>query len=61
MYICLCHGITDRDVRQALKSGARCSKTVFEALGCQPECGRCGAEVKTMARSGVTSASDARR
>jgi len=40
MYICLCKGITDQDIRDAMKtSGNR--KEVFKKLGLADDCGSC--------------------
>jgi len=41
MYICLCHAITDRDVRSAEQDGAVSDSEVFRHFGVQPRCGRC--------------------
>ena len=37
MYVCLCHGVTDRDIRQAVFDGA----VTMRDLGVATECGRC--------------------
>ena len=43
MYICLCNGITDRDIRQCAASGV-CSMSDLEcSLGVGASCGRCRA------------------
>ena len=40
MYICLCKGITDQDIRDAVKcSGSK--KEVFKKLGIADDCGSC--------------------
>jgi bacterioferritin-associated ferredoxin len=50
MYVCVCHGVTNRDV-----SGAtRCTGTVadcYRALGVQPTCGKCVPMVRDAVRS----------
>ncbi|HTZ79224.1 MAG TPA: (2Fe-2S)-binding protein [Stellaceae bacterium] len=41
MYVCLCNGLTDRQVRGAAGS-AKCSPAgVYRALGVRPQCGKC--------------------
>ena len=41
MYICICNGITDREIRQCATSGA-CSMSELEcSLGVGVSCGRC--------------------
>ncbi|MGB0671348.1 MAG: (2Fe-2S)-binding protein [Rhodospirillales bacterium] len=48
MYVCLCNGITDRDVTRALQGGARKRREVFDFLGLPLECGKCGCMVGEM-------------
>ena len=41
MYVCVCHGLTDRDVRC---SATECNGTIgdlYRALGVRPTCGKC--------------------
>lgn len=41
MYVCLCHALTDREVRaKAAHSGASLA-TVYRNLGVRPKCGKC--------------------
>lgn len=48
MYVCLCNGFTDRDVTQALGGGATSVASVYKALACRPQCGRCGCTIRGM-------------
>jgi bacterioferritin-associated ferredoxin len=41
MYICLCNGHRDQDIRQAARQGLRCARAVYAHLGKPPRCGRC--------------------
>lgn len=41
MYICLCHGVTDRDIRNALEEGARGMRDLRRELKVGSQCGRC--------------------
>jgi bacterioferritin-associated ferredoxin len=41
MYICLCNGITDRDIRQAAAAGASTLNDLQRELGVAAGCGRC--------------------
>ena len=41
MYVCICNGIKDKQVRKAVKNGAETVGRVFKAHGCKPECGQC--------------------
>lgn len=41
MYICVCHAVTDRQIREAAQSGARNLKDLRRELGVTRDCGRC--------------------
>ncbi len=41
MYVCLCHGVTDRDIRAAVCNGATRMRDLAKELGVATECGRC--------------------
>ena len=42
MYVCICHALTDVDVRAAETEGAASdADEVFRHFGVKPECGRC--------------------
>jgi bacterioferritin-associated ferredoxin len=41
MYVCICKGITDRDIRAAAASGARTVKDLRRELGVASDCGKC--------------------
>jgi bacterioferritin-associated ferredoxin len=50
MYVCLCHGFTDRDLRG---SAAACDGTVsdlYRVLGVRPTCGKCVPMVREAVR-----------
>jgi bacterioferritin-associated ferredoxin len=49
MYICLCNGLTDRDVRAHSEGGCSVAM-VYRALGCEPQCGKCVPFVRQMLR-----------
>ena len=53
MYICLCNALTDRDVRAHSETGCSVSM-VYQALGCQPQCGKCVPMVRQMLRQAGT-------
>ena len=46
MYICICHGISDSSIRQALDNGARHYRDVANRLGAGDCCGQCVQDVK---------------
>jgi len=41
MYVCLCNGITDREIRSAVALGARSLADLQASLGVATACGRC--------------------
>ena len=41
MYVCVCRGITDRDIRNAVADGARSVADVARLLGAGTGCGGC--------------------
>lgn len=41
MYICLCHAVTDRDLREAVRDGARNIQDLSYRTGCGTQCGSC--------------------
>ena len=52
MYVCLCHGLNDRQVRAAIDEGrAGSAAQVYQHHGCKPRCGKCVPMVKDMVRS----------
>lgn len=41
MYVCICNGHRDGDIREAAKTGLRCAVKIYRHLGKPPRCGRC--------------------
>lgn len=41
MYVCICHAVTDRQIRAAADNGARSLKDLRRELGVTRDCGRC--------------------
>jgi bacterioferritin-associated ferredoxin len=41
MYVCLCNGYRDAEIREIAESGVRCAKEVYLTLGNGPCCGTC--------------------
>lgn len=42
MYVCLCHGVTDGQIREAVAQGTRSMRELRRELGLCGSCGRCG-------------------
>ena len=41
MYICICNGITDREIKACVEQGASCMADLQRELGVATRCGRC--------------------
>ena len=50
VYICLCNGLTDCCIRQAVASGAGRPKEVYAACGCKAQCGGCTRSILALIR-----------
>ncbi len=48
MYVCLCKGITDSQIKDAVCSGASNLKQVRKQLGVMTQCGKCGIMTKSI-------------
>jgi bacterioferritin-associated ferredoxin len=60
MYVCLCNGFTDRQVRAVCPAAGGSTAEVYRSLGVRPQCGKCVPFVRELVRrageAGVTSA-----
>jgi bacterioferritin-associated ferredoxin len=50
MYICLCNGVTERQIRECAAQGACSLKDLEHCLGVGAGCGRCGHVAKEVLR-----------
>ena len=41
MIVCVCNALTETEVREAARKGARTPEAAYESLGCEPQCGCC--------------------
>lgn len=48
MYVCLCNGITDRDVETAVVNGASRAAHVYKKHDCKAKCGKCTNQIRDM-------------
>jgi len=51
MYICLCQAVTDGDIHQAAKNGARTLKDLRRDLRVSLDCGRCASFARQCLKS----------
>lgn len=50
MIVCLCNGLTEAAVREAIAAGARRPKDVYCGCGKRAQCGCCTGTILTMLR-----------
>ncbi len=50
MYVCLCKGITDSQIRAAMAGGAHSLRDVRDSLGVASQCGKCVALTREILR-----------
>ena len=54
MYVCLCNGFTDRDVKSAIADGAQCVANIYDSLGAPPQCAKCSIHIREIIREEAT-------
>ncbi len=58
MYVCLCKGITDTQIRAAVEDGANSLREVRNTLGVASQCGKCGILTREIVRETLLNSSD---
>ena len=53
MYVCICQGKTDADIKQAVSDGAKTVKELSDKLGIIVQRGHCACEVQKIVKEGV--------
>jgi bacterioferritin-associated ferredoxin len=48
MYVCVCHAVTDDDVRDHVMAGACSAKAIRAACGMRPGCGSCVNRIRAL-------------
>jgi bacterioferritin-associated ferredoxin len=41
MYVCICNGYRDAEIREVARSGVQCARDAYCSLGSGPICGKC--------------------
>ncbi|GAA6166386.1 bacterioferritin-associated ferredoxin [Sessilibacter corallicola] len=59
MYICICKGITDSQIREAVCSGASSLRSVRQQLGAMTQCGKCAAQTRQLVNETISEISNA--
>ena len=58
MYVCICKGITDTQIRAAVQDGASSVSDVHSSLGGASQCGKCGILAKEIVRESLDDVMD---
>ena len=53
MYVCLCKGITDTQIRAAVRDGASSMQELRNTLGVASQCGPCGILARDIVRDSL--------
>lgn len=53
MYVCLCRGVTDGDIKHAVAEGASSMRALRQCLGVCSECGKCGSCARDILRQSL--------
>ena len=53
MYVCLCKGITDSQILQAIDGGARSLRALRQELDVMTQCGKCGCHTKDLLQAAL--------
>ena len=53
MYVCICKGITDTQIRAAVQDGANSLREVHNSLGVASQCGKCGIIARDIVRESL--------
>jgi bacterioferritin-associated ferredoxin len=48
MYICLCHGVNETTIREAVRNGSRTLRELSFQTGCGTQCGSCVSQVQAL-------------
>lgn len=48
MYVCICKGVTDSAIREAVQEGTTSVSGLREQLGCTGQCGKCKQQVREL-------------
>lgn len=57
MYVCLCHSVTDTDIRRLVRTEGVCTmRELSRQLGVATQCGKCGRCAKEVLREAVAEA-----
>lgn len=60
MYVCLCNGVTDGQIRQAVENGAKRMRDLYLELGVASDCAKCACCAKDVLQDALGDGNAAR-
>jgi bacterioferritin-associated ferredoxin len=61
MYVCLCHGVTEREIRETIAEGASSVEEIAHCTGAGTRCGTCVNHIARMVEDHTGEGSGGRR
>ncbi len=58
MYVCICKGITDTQIRAAVEDGANSLRELRNTLGVASQCGKCSILTREIVRESLSDLAD---
>jgi bacterioferritin-associated ferredoxin len=58
MYICICHGVTDRDIRACIEDGTGSMRELRGKLKVGTQCGKCACQVRAILEEATSASTD---
>jgi bacterioferritin-associated ferredoxin len=58
MYVCICKGITDTQIRAAVEDGASSIREIRSSLGVATQCGKCGILAREIVQQAIDGAGE---
>mgnify|MGYP006189097649 CR=1 FL=1 len=55
MYVCVCKGVTDSQIRAAVEGGAESLRAVKQSLGVMTQCGKCSCLTREIVKEALES------
>ena len=53
MYVCICKGITDSQIRAAVDDGAESLRAIRDSLGVMTQCGKCSCHAREIVKDAL--------
>lgn len=53
MYVCICHGVNETTIREAVRQGSRTLRELSFQTGCGTQCGSCVEQVRALLHESI--------